>query len=196
MEYRLTGFILVIKEDDLMKSDDNTYIYPSRNKYVIRKTIYGKRTYYGTFETLQEARKYRDFLVDHAWNTKYIKKNYNINRYIKKPRKKYYISKRIDGKDVYFGTFETLQEAREYRDFLEEHEWNPKYRKISRNSQWNKNNLPKNIYYNPKQNTYAIRKVFNQEPITFGTCHTLEEAVHERDFWMSIDWDMDMLDLC
>ena len=178
-----------------MKSDDNTYIYPSRNKYVIRKTIYGKRKYYGTFETLQEARKYRDFLVDHAWNTKYIKKNYNINRYIKKHRKKYYISKRIDGKDVYFGTFETLQEAREYRDFLEEHDWNPEYRKISRYSQWNKNNLPKNIYYNNKQNTYSVRKVFNYEPITFGTYHTLEDAIHERDFWMSIDWDMDMLDL-
>lgn len=177
------------------KSAEDKYIYPSWDKYVIRKSIQGKMKYYGIFTTLDEARGYRDFLEEHCWNPKYIKKNNNPNKNIKKHRKKYSLIKKINGKDVYFGTFETVQEAREYRDFLEEHDWNPEYRKISRYSQWNKNNLPKNIYYNNKQNTYSVRKVFNHEPITFGTYHSLDEAIHERDFWESIDWSLDLLDL-
>lgn len=127
MEYRLTGFILVIKEDDLMKSDDNTNIYPSGNKYMINKTIHGKSKYYGTFTTLDEARRYRDFLVDHNWNV-CCKKKRNSS-HIFKNRNKYMIMKLVNGKNEYFGRFDTLEEAKIYRDFLEEHDWDVKYKK-------------------------------------------------------------------
>lgn len=178
------------------KSAEDKYIYPSWDKYVIRKRIQGKMKYYGIFTTLDEARGYRDFLEEHCWNPKYIKKNNNPNKNIKKHRKKYSLIKKINGKEVYFGLFDTLQEAREYRDFLEKHNWNQKYRKIQHhNFQWNKYNLPKNIHYNKQQNTYNVRKVFNYKQVHFGTYHSLEEAVHERDFYQSIDWDFDLLDL-
>lgn len=184
MEYRLTGLILVIKEDDLMKSDDNTNIYPSGNKYMINKTIHGKSKYYGTFTTLDEARRYRDFLVDHNWNV-CCKKKRNSS-HIFKNRNKYMIMKRVNSKNEYFGRFDTLEEAKIYRDFLEEHDWDVKYKKSAK---------PSNIYYNKNQNIYVLRKTVNHERVHFGTYSSLEEAVHERDFYQSIDWDLDLLDL-
>lgn len=97
----------------------------------------------------------------------------------------------INGKHVYFGTFNTLKEAHEYRNFLIKQNWELKYKK--RTSR--KYNLPKYIYQKPGKNTFIIQKTVNYQQVHFGTYHSLEEAVHERDFYQSIDWDFDLLDL-
>lgn len=45
------------------------YIYRSGyGKFIVRKTVNGKFGYYGTYDTLKEARNVRDMLEKHNWN--------------------------------------------------------------------------------------------------------------------------------
>ena len=39
-------------------------------KFSVRKVIKGKLTYFGTFKTLEEAAKYRDYCIIHDWDRK------------------------------------------------------------------------------------------------------------------------------
>jgi len=171
--------------------------YKDKPYYKIEKQINGERLYYGSFNSLEQAMQRRDFLEDHQWDIKYACKP-KCEKYIQKSVSgKYNVSKRINNNQIYYGTFNTLEEAREYRDFLEEHDWNPEYRKIVRKKR--KHNTPmKYIHYRKDKNNnprYWIQKSVNGEILVFGTYDSLEDAMHERDFWESINWDMNLLDL-
>ena len=117
-------------------------------------------------------------------STKYIRKTsdgmYNVEKW-------------IDGHTVYFGRFSSLLNAQKYRDFLVEHDWDLKYRKV-RPRRPNNTEL-RYISYHKVDDYYRIQKVIDNHMTYFSSCKTLEEAIHERDFWESIDWDMDLLDL-
>lgn len=170
--------------------------YKNKTYYRIVKQIHGKRWYYGKFDSPEQAMQRRDFLEDHQWDIKYACKP-KCEKYIQKSVSgKYNVSKRIKNNQIYYGTFSTLEEAVQYRNFLINHDWNQRYRKIIRKKR--KHNTPmKYIHYrkNKQDNTYWVQKSVNGEIMIFGTYHTLEEAVHERDFWESIDWNLDLLDL-
>lgn len=112
-------------------------------------------------------------------------------KYISKLNNKYCIYKTINGKNVYFGSFNTLEEAQKYRDFLVAHDWDLKYKKRKPR----KYNLPKYIYQKPGEDTFIIRKTINYQQVHIGYYKTLQEAIHERDFYESINWDLDLLDL-
>jgi len=112
-------------------------------------------------------------------------------KYISKLNKKYCIYKWCNGKNVYFGTFNTLKEAQEYRDFLINHDWDLKYRKRSPR----KYNLPKYIYKKPGGDMFIIRKTVDYQQVHLGYYKTLQEAIKEKEFYESINWDLDLLDL-
>lgn len=178
-----------------MEYNNNEYIYQSRDKYVIKKTIHGKLTYYGTFLNLNEAKKYRDFLVEHDWDPKYKKIRDKNMRYIYKVNQKWMIQNRLNEKHIYFGVYSTLEEAQKRRDFLEEHDWDTKYREITNHTTSEQYHLPRNVYYRKCDGKYEVKKVIDGEIVYAGTYHSLEEAVHERDFYQSINWNMDLIDL-
>ncbi len=92
---------------------------------------------------------------------------------------------------MYFGTFNTLKEAQEYRDFLINHDWDLKYRKRSPR----KYNLPKYIYKKPGGDMFIIRKTVDYQQVHLGYYKTLQEAIKEKEFYESINWDLDLLDL-
>lgn len=51
----------------------DTHIYKSTyGKFVIRKTVGGKFGYYGTYDTLKEARTVRDRLENYNWDRRVI----------------------------------------------------------------------------------------------------------------------------
>lgn len=178
-----------------MEYNKNEYIYTNQwNKYEIRKRKYGKMTYYGTFETLQEARKYRDFLEEQDWDIKYSKRNNTKRNNIYKVNKNSWM---IVKSREYFGVYSTREDAEKRRDFLDQHEWNPKYKQFTKDhgKRYTKHNLPKYVHYYKRDGTYSVSKLINGEVVHFGTYHTLEEAVHERDLLESIDWNLDLLDL-
>lgn len=91
------------------------------NHYKVMKRICGKYKTYGSFNTLTEAVKYRDFIVSKGWSTNYIYKN--SMRYIHKRNNAYHIYKSINSDLIYFGSFKSLEEAQNERDILEKVDW-------------------------------------------------------------------------
>lgn len=172
----------------------NKYIHKTGKKYGVFKSIKCKLVYFGVFNTIEDARQYRNFLMDHNWDIKYRlvnSQNHNVPQYIRKNKHTYSIHKYIEGKTVYFGTFDTLEEARKHRDFLINHHWDTKY------VRWapRKYNLPRYVYYNPYADNYYIAKKVGDTQFRFGTYKTRDEAIHEKKFYESINWDLDLLDL-
>lgn len=179
----------------------NKYIYKMDNKYCIYKMLNGRQKYFGRFKTLDEAIEYREFLIAHDWNLQYKKRcppgssicscDKKSNKYIYKNGKKYGVFKFIKGKLVYFGVFNTIEDARQYRNFLMDHNWDTKY------VRWapRKYNLPRYVYYDPYADNYYIAKKVGDTQFRFGTYKTRDEAIHEKEFYESINWDLDLLDL-
>lgn len=94
------------------------------NHYKVMKRIKGNYKTYGSFETLEEAVKYRDFIISKCWSTNYIYKNPMRHIYQNpRGRRKWYIEKQVNGKLINFGSFESLEECQKERDLLEKLDW-------------------------------------------------------------------------
>ena len=101
-----------------------TYIQQT-NKYRISKHIKGKTYYYGTYTTLEEAKKQVKELEKTNWQIpKPKRKPYDTskeNRYIQQqPKTKHYF---IIKNGEHYGTYNTLEKAREERDWLIKNNW-------------------------------------------------------------------------
>ncbi|WP_143744842.1 hypothetical protein [Methanosphaera cuniculi] len=90
--------------------------------YIIQKSINGQIKYYGKYKTLEEAQKQIQYHIKTGWTQKPQKKQ-DPDRYITKTGKKYRIQKQVNGKVKYYGTYQTIKEARKKRDKLEKTHW-------------------------------------------------------------------------
>lgn len=88
------------------------------NKYQIRKWFDGKNHDYGSYETLEDARKVRDCLESVGWGLPKDPMR-NISYY-----KGYYrLRKQKDGELIWSSFHKTLEEAQKERDLLEANDW-------------------------------------------------------------------------
>ena len=94
---------------------------------------------------------------------------------------------RIGGK--YMGVYSSVDEAVKIREHILKNKLSPSH--IRR---YNTSSEDRYIYKQINGNFGIIKRV-NGRAIRFGTYHSLEDARCERDFWESIDWDFDLLDL-
>ena len=97
--------------------------YITQNKkghYIVGKHIKDRTHYYGFFRTLEEAIEYRDFIVNKGWssNHKFHKPLQNIRKTI---HGTYQVYKMINGVNTYFGTYNSLEEAKEVRRLVEKY---------------------------------------------------------------------------
>ena len=99
------------------------YIYKNKNgKYEIRKRIGGILLYWGTFDTIEEAKLYRAY---------YMGKNWMVNPHFRTREDKYIVEhdglflvrKILNKKVTYFGTFRDLKTARKERDICIKCDW-------------------------------------------------------------------------
>ena len=115
------------------------YIYKKNNGYVIEKN----HVHYGWYEDLRDALHDRDLLEECDWDlgewvylereNKYKYMNLppfdttikNIRQYVYKHdlSGRWYIRKRINGKDITFGYFDKLEDAMKRRDELVANNW-------------------------------------------------------------------------
>lgn len=106
---------------------DNRYIYYMQGKYRVLKTIDDRKAYYGGYDTLEEARKRRDYLVSIDWDEpKTFRKYERIERddsmkyiYLDKRSGNYFIKKG----DECYGTFKSLDDAKNERDYMVSIDW-------------------------------------------------------------------------
>lgn len=101
-------------------------IYWNGNKWYISQVIHGNREYYGTYKTLTEATEKRNQLAQQGI-IKERRGQHRIrnhkDRYIYEYHGRYYLKKVVNKKQQHFGVFNTLEEAREERDYLESINW-------------------------------------------------------------------------
>lgn len=90
------------------------YIYQRSNGWFeIRKRIGGTLIYWGSFPTLEEARLYRAYYIGKHW---LVNPSFKNNKFIRRRNNRFIISKRIEGRRIVFGTFQSLSAARNERD--------------------------------------------------------------------------------
>lgn len=107
------------------KRDLPRNVYKNGDKYNVAQQVNGKRIYYATCLDREEAIQLRNKLVKEGVITDRTGKHRlrGRMRYITKYGNKYCIYKNVDGKQECFGTFHSLEEAIDERDYLESIGW-------------------------------------------------------------------------
>lgn len=100
----------------------NRYIRTRNGRYVIIKSINGNPIFFGTYFSLEKARKVRDYFENRGWN---INERFHFSdiKYVSKNHGKYVVRKTIDGKRVSFGQFKDKESAIEEANLLKRCDW-------------------------------------------------------------------------
>lgn len=159
-----------------------------QGRYSLSKRIKRKSYNFGTYLTLEEARKYRDYFESKGWENSLDERlDYSTtkgsNRHICIRDGSYFIYKRIGGESVFFGTYYSLEKARKVRDYFE-------------NTGWNLNERLhfSDVYYvSENHGRYVIRKTIDGERVNFGQFKDKESAIEEAKLLKKCDWDLDAL---
>lgn len=112
----------------LEKNIDTSYIQHKGNKYRIQKSIHDNNIWFGSYSSLDEAITFRDKLIQHNWNIEYFKELYKTsttyrNRYIVKDKGQYSVLRTYEHHTRKYGRYDTIEEARRRRDYLERIGW-------------------------------------------------------------------------
>ena len=103
-----------------------------------------------------------------------------IHKHIYKVGRKYSITKSINNKNTYFGSFDNINEAIEYRDKLIANNWQPLPETDKEKLEKNIKEYYKRIHRNPKRTAYVVRND-NDEYLT--NIKNIEEALYYRDLY-------------
>lgn len=165
-------------EEKLRTYEDKKYIKKTNEGYyLISTSINDKITYFGTYNTIEQAMEMRDDYIEHNWDKRYFQKRYKeeqerlANMYIFHDKKKYVIKKQTNGVWKTYGKYNTLKEAQYERDLLEQNNWEQEFEPDEYiTKKLGKYHVIKNspISGNPYKYTYAI-------------CDTQEEAIEIRN---------------
>ena len=158
--------------------------------YCLIKKIKGKFYNFGTYPTVKEAKKYRDYFESKGWENcldkrlEYSTLKTNPNRYIRPYKNHYRIIKILNNKTCFFGTYHTLENAQKARDYFEDNGWNVFERLHFTDVKY----VTKN-----KRGKYEIKKTINGKREFFGQWDDKETAIAEADLLKKCDWDWDAL---
>lgn len=165
------------------------YIHFHNNRWNVTKHLDGKQYYFGCFKTLEEAKAHRDYCIANGWSMscKYDKRKPRPTGYQHiqqvKYNGKYRVVKRINGDYIYYGTFDTLEEAKAHRDYCADNNWSNECRVLTRK----KHNLPK--YITKSARGYLLQKNSKATGLYQQWFSRLEDAVKERDLLIKVNWD-------
>lgn len=168
---------------------EDKYIYKTGNKFEVKKFVNGVDSVFGYYDTIEEAKKYRDKFESENWeNNPYQPKTYGYKRdqYIRKRGDKFYIFKRIDGDIVNFGQYDSREEAITRRNQLIENNWvdNDNFGEIFEGS----NNSEEDFIKFDGQ-YYTIEKPINSNNYVYGVFKNEDLAIKERDKLIKNNWD-------
>lgn len=118
---------LIIKKSDV---DTKYYTYDKySDKWFIQKCINGKQISYGRYATEEEAADMVELLKKAEWDIKQLPEEYqekfkdNYKHYYKTRNGGYKITKYINGKEHWFGSYKTEKEAQERVEELKKNNW-------------------------------------------------------------------------
>ena len=114
--------------DDEFHEEDMKFIKKNGNKYEIYKTINGIRKFYGSFDNLFDAQNRRNELIGDNWGYSTDElpapgRKPKYGKYIISHNGFYKICKFVDGQQRYIGKFDSLEDAKEMREYLIKNHW-------------------------------------------------------------------------
>lgn len=168
------------------------YIIKRKNGYGIQKVLNKKLWSFGLYDTLEEAKYYRDYFIEHDWDmSKRLEFSKRKNKAKKEPKNiykgslgGYEIRKEINHHKYNFGCYDTLEEAINAREYFVKTGWKINERLIFSKAQ----------HITEKDGKYYINKFINGKLEYFGVFHNLEDAQEEVRFLKSCDWDYDNME--
>ena len=190
-----------LEDKELIKTDNisEKYIIFTNNYYRVRKILNGKHKNFGSFKDIEKACNLRDLLIDNDWDESKIPKQYfsdhsnsegKYGKYITFKNNYYRISKTINGKQKFFGSFKDINNAIVLRDLLIENGWVesgiPK-KFFSDHSSSNKSKYGKNIIF--VNDYFKVNKQINGKRKMFGSFENVENALRLRDLLIDSNWD-------
>lgn len=160
------------------------YIHYHKDKglFQITKRINGKLKSLGYGKTLIIALMKRDWCKLHNWKP-YPRQTKTGEKYIVFEWNRFKVRKRINGKYKYYGSFKTLEEAVEYRDFIVKKGWSTNHKYVN----------PMRHIYKSNEHSWIVSKLVNGKVTCFGSFKSVEEAQKERDLLEKYDWNYDLL---
>ena len=163
-------------------------IYKTPTGYIIRKTFYSKRIYYGKFKTYDKALKQKKILKENNW-IKNMKTNYKTNEsfpnYILEEKNKKYSIINEKTREKY-GSYKNLKYAQIIKKILPYYQNKVEIKKIEKQAQ---KEFYRYIHYNKLQNRYHII----YKATTIATYRTLVEALIERDLIVKYEGDEELM---
>ena len=107
------------------------YIHFDKRKgtYVLTKKVMNKPYNFGSYKSLEDARKARAYFEKNGWGkclNERLKFSYKKPSYIVwlKNRRVYQIRKTTNGKLTIYGQFKSIEEAEEEVELLKKYDWN------------------------------------------------------------------------
>ena len=171
--------------DDEFHEEDMKFIKKNGNKFEIYKTINGVRKFYGSFDYLFDAQNRRNELIDDNWGYSTDElpapgRKSKHGKYIICHNGFYKICKFIDGQQRYIGKFDSVEDAKECREFLIKNHWDLSL-------------LPEEMLDDRRvHNIRHIRSrylVFDKDKNYRDSFDTYEEAREYLDYLIENNWD-------
>ena len=186
-EYKL----MINSWDDSFKtkkiSPYGKFIYKNKDKFVVERKIKGELKTFGSFDTIEEAIKFREDLINDNWGIEgeiNLVREGTYGKYIRFINGIYKIEKTIDGELLSFGLFDTLDEAILARKILIENAWD------------DDTQVPDTLYswrqftsYNPILNGWEVNNLIGSDIISFGIFNTTSDAKLAIKILIENAWD-------
>ena len=138
----------------------------SDKSFRVTKWLNGKQKTLGSYPTLIGALMIRDWCQANDWKPYHRILSSTGEDYITIHNGAYEIHKRVNGKLKYFGRYHTLEDAKKWRDYFIENNWDI-------NLNLDGSSVKNILLYNGK---FQVRKKIEGHLYYFGCYDTLEEA--------------------
>lgn len=152
-----------------------------KNVYRIQKWVKGRVKRFGQAKTLLDAIELRNTVMNEGWKkVHYTHRKYSPAKYLSRNKNNKYRVSVPGHKHV---TAENYIEAVAIRNAM----LDGTYEHVD--------NINPHRYITVRKNKTMVSYYLKKDGVMYGTYHSWEDAVADRDFWESIHWDMDLLDL-
>ena len=155
------------------------YISYNGIMYTIQRMINGSINVYGYFNELESAIEQRDWLIAHGWSRLEVPDD--SRRHIHKRGDEYIVYKRSHSDIEYFGTFNSLDEAKYARNKLIENDW------VLEDSNEDMEIISDFVYFDGE--FYIIKKEVDGQNRIYGVYKNKNQALSDEKLLINNEWD-------
>ena len=151
--------------------------------YQITKKVNGVQFSFGTYSTLDEAKKWRDYFQESNWKLT-ERLHYSKSKHIMKLSSgKYKVIKQKNNTLINYGIFDTLPEAEYQVKLCKTFNWDSRLKPFDFMKYIQKRKVKEGYHYR------IVKPISHDDVEYYGTFNTLEDAQFERDLLVLCDWD-------